>query len=142
MMDVADRLAIEDLYARYCVALDSGDEDGWVATFTEDGEFLGRAPARGRRELRAYHRDRMAARVTEPFTNPQHWTTNLLLQGEAPEVRGFAYVMRIATLGGDGGVQIVREGAYRDLIRKVDGRWLFASRRVSFEPLPHTEIWR
>jgi 3-phenylpropionate/cinnamic acid dioxygenase small subunit len=47
-VDVADRLAIEDLYARYCVALDTGDEEGWVATFTEDGEFYGRGGARGR----------------------------------------------------------------------------------------------
>jgi hypothetical protein len=141
-MDVTDRLAIEDLYARYCVALDTGDEEGWVATFAEDGEFLGRAQARGREELLGYHRERMAARATEPFTNPQHWNANLLLREESPEVHGFAYVMRIATLRADGGIQIVREGAYRDLMRNVDGRWLFVSRRVSFEPLPYTEIWR
>lgn len=141
-MEVTDRLAIQDLYACYCVALDTGDEEGWITSFTEDGEFLGRARVRGRAQLRSYHRDRMAARASEPFANPQHWNANLLLRGEPPEVRGFAYVMRIATMRNDGSVQIVREGAYRDRIRKVDGRWLFASRRVSFEPLPHTELWR
>jgi hypothetical protein len=141
-VDVADRLAIEDLYARYCVALDTGDEEGWVATFTEDGEFYGRAPARARKGLVEYHRKRMAARDTEPYTNPQHWNANLILQGEAPEVRGFAYVMRIAKMRSDGSIQIVTAGAYRDLIRKVDGRWLFARRQVSFDAVPHTEIWK
>lgn len=141
-LNLEDRLAIQELYARYCVALDTGDEEGWVATFTVDGEFLGRAPARGRGELHEYHRARMAARATEPFTNPQHWNANLVLQGEPPEVRGFAYVIRIGTMQSDGSIQIVRVGAYRDVVRNVEGRWLFARRSVSFEPVPHTELWK
>jgi SnoaL-like domain len=35
---VEDRLAIQDLYARYCWALDTGDTDGYLALFTEDAE--------------------------------------------------------------------------------------------------------
>jgi hypothetical protein len=33
-----DRLAIYELYARYSWALDTGDTDGYVAMFTDDGE--------------------------------------------------------------------------------------------------------
>lgn len=141
-MNVEDRLAIEDLYRRYCVALDTGDEEGWVATFTEDGEFLGRRPARARAELVEYHRARMAARSTEPYTNPQHWNANLVLNGEPPEVRGFAYVMRIGTMRTDGSIQIITSATYRDVIRKQEGSWLFARRQVSFEAVPHTEMWK
>ena len=142
-MEVADRLAIEELYARYCVALDTGDEAGWVATFTEDGEFYSRRGlVRAHEELAEYHRSRMAARDTEPYTNPQHWNANLILQGQPPEVHGFAYVMRTGKMRSDGSIQIVIAGAYRDVIRKVDGRWLFARRRVSFDWMPHTEIWK
>lgn len=141
-MDPADRHAIEELYARYCVALDTGDEEGWVSAFTDDGEFFGRSVARGRGELREYHRDRMAARAAEPFTNPQHWNANLLLRGEPPDVRGFAYVMRIATMRSDGSIRIVRQGAYRDRLRRIDGQWFFASRRLSFEAPAHTEVWQ
>jgi hypothetical protein len=50
--------------------------------------------------------------------------------------------MRIAKMRSDGSIQIVTAGAYRDLIRKVDGRWLFARRQVSFDAVPHTEIWK
>ena len=140
-MDVADRLAIQDLYARYNVALDTGDEAGWVACFTDDGVFDGRAPARGREELAQYHRDRMAARASEPFTNPQHWNNNLLLRGEPPEVQAFSYVLRLGTMRADGSIQIVRVAAYRDRLVKVDGRWRIARREVSFEQVPHDRIW-
>ena len=33
-----DRTLIEELYARYSWALDTGDTDGYVALFTEDAE--------------------------------------------------------------------------------------------------------
>ena len=141
-MDIEDRLAIEDLYARYCVTLDTGDEAGWVACFSPHGVFSGRSPARGRAELVGYHRDRMAARAEEPFTNPQHWNANLQLSGEPPEVAGFSYVMRIGTMRADGSIRIVRLAAYRDRLVKQDGRWLFARRDVSFEPVPHAEIFK
>ena len=36
---LADRLAIEELFARYAHTIDGYDADGWVACFTEDGIF-------------------------------------------------------------------------------------------------------
>ena len=36
-----DRDAIRDLFARYCMYVDSGASKEWAATFTEDGEFRG-----------------------------------------------------------------------------------------------------
>lgn len=140
-MTVEDRLAIEDLYARYCVALDGGDEEGWVDTFTEDGEFFGRRAARGRAELHEYHRSRMAARAGEPISNPQHWNANLLLRGEPPEVRGFAYVLRLGASRTDGTIQVVTAGAYRDVIVKEADGWRFKRREVSFDGVPHTSMW-
>jgi hypothetical protein len=34
-----DHAAISDLLARYCLTLDSGDVDGWVALFTPDARY-------------------------------------------------------------------------------------------------------
>src|SRR5574338_625739 len=34
-----DHVAICDLLARYCLALDAGDVDGWVALFTPDARY-------------------------------------------------------------------------------------------------------
>ena len=35
---VEEELAIRELYARYCWALDTGDTDGYCALFTRDAE--------------------------------------------------------------------------------------------------------
>ena len=50
-----DRDAIRDLYARYCLYIDTGAADEWAATFTVDAEFLaGGDPLVGREALRAF----------------------------------------------------------------------------------------
>lgn len=38
-LSTADRLEIEQLYAKYNHAIDFGDGDAWAATFTADGSF-------------------------------------------------------------------------------------------------------
>lgn len=49
-----DHIAISDHLARYCWLVDEGDEEGWIALFTEDGVFTGIAPEpiAGREALR------------------------------------------------------------------------------------------
>lgn len=49
-----DHIAVSDHLARYCWLIDEGDEDGWVALWTEDGVFTGVAaePVAGREALR------------------------------------------------------------------------------------------
>lgn len=39
-----DFVAISDHLGRYCWAVDDGDEEGWVALWTEDGVFTGATP--------------------------------------------------------------------------------------------------
>jgi ketosteroid isomerase-like protein len=53
-VSTADHIAISDHLARYCWAVDEGDEEGWIALWTEDGVFTGVAPApiEGREALR------------------------------------------------------------------------------------------
>ena len=51
---VEDRLDIQELFAKYCWALDTGDADALVQCFTEDGEFnhLWQGVMKGRQEIR------------------------------------------------------------------------------------------
>ena len=53
---IEDRMAIEDLFVRYTTAMDSGDVDGVVGCFTEDGwldsPIVGRR--QGAEQLRAF----------------------------------------------------------------------------------------
>lgn len=39
-----DYAAISDHLGRYCFAVDSGDEEGWVSLFTDDGVVTGITP--------------------------------------------------------------------------------------------------
>ena len=38
-LSAQDYFEIQQLYARYNIAIDSGDAEGWAATFTPDGVF-------------------------------------------------------------------------------------------------------
>ncbi len=38
-LSAQDYFEIQQLYARYNNAIDSGDAEGWAATFTSDGVF-------------------------------------------------------------------------------------------------------
>jgi uncharacterized protein (TIGR02246 family) len=80
-----DMLAIQQLYARYNHAIDSGEAAGWAACFTADGTFTSGASGSyaGTEQLAAFAQgfaSRMKAR---------HWTNNLLLEaaGMAPAAR-------------------------------------------------------
>ena len=51
-----DKLEIRELVARYDHAIDSGDPEGWAATFTEDGSWNGGVLVSGQAELLAFAR--------------------------------------------------------------------------------------
>lgn len=57
-----DYVAIADHLARYCWLVDEGDEDGWIALWSEDGVFTGVAPEpiAGREALRQVVRMNLA----------------------------------------------------------------------------------
>jgi uncharacterized protein (TIGR02246 family) len=120
-----DRLEIIELHARYNRAVDTGDAEGWAACFTADGVFDARSRyAQGTAELvdfaRFYHEQ-------ETYRGAVHWNNNILAEGDGDEAR--VHVDFALIRGGADGVQILSSGAYASVVRKVDGRWLFASRK-------------
>ncbi|MEV6930377.1 nuclear transport factor 2 family protein [Dactylosporangium sp. NPDC051485] len=126
-LSIEDRFAIEDLYTRYCYAIDSLDVPEWVSCFTEDGTF---APAYGTIGGEHKGREALAAFAADPARDrgTRHWNTNLrFVSVAAGEVQATCYALL---------VDYEREEpflrthvVYHDTIRRVDGRWLFASRR-------------
>jgi ketosteroid isomerase-like protein len=123
---LADRLAIQELRARYTHHYDDGDLEAFVALFAEDGVLqLGPAGyARGHDELRAALAGPMAAaefachfttdEITE-FTGPDRarGTCRFALHyGRAPDIQG--------------------AGTYHDEYVRTGGGWRFASRTISF----------
>jgi SnoaL-like protein len=132
----ADRLDIIDLYARYSWALDTGDTDGYVALFTTDAEVTeetregGLDVRKGHAEIRKLvlkfhdrpdfpgHQHQMAQFVFEPDPEKRrdHWV-----------VRSYAW----ATINHPPAPPHLHWcGHIRDLIARVDGRWLIRAKSI------------
>jgi hypothetical protein len=111
-----DRDAIRDLFARYCLYVDTGAADDWATTFTEDGEFLtGRDTLVGHAALQSF-----AASL--PPGGLHHMVTN-----EAIDVDGDTATCRTSVLVISKGV-VVTTGRSLDELRRVDGTWRIARR--------------
>jgi hypothetical protein len=133
---IEDRTAIYELYARYSWALDTGDTEGYLELFTEDGEATEETSSgelevrKGREEIRKLilkfherpdfpgHQHQMAQFVFEPDPSgrPDHW-----------EVRSYAW----ATINHPPEPPHLHWcGHIRDTVAKVDGRWLIRSKDI------------
>jgi SnoaL-like domain len=123
-LTVADRLALNDLYAAYAWRFDEGDAEGWAALFTADGRFtsVGRDELSGRDELAAFVRHRHAEKP-----GIRHHTTNVTVEATAGGAHGRAYALALRS-SEESPLRLLNAGAYDDeLVREPDG-WHFARR--------------
>lgn len=124
-----DMFAIQELYARYNNAVDSGAADAWAATFTADATF-NPGPGvsfKGTADLRAF-----AARLAERFDG-RHWNNNLVVEAAPGGATGSCYLLLVRP-GRDGGLaQVTASGFYRDELAKGPDGWRFKSRHATIE---------
>ena len=123
-----EKLAIQELCARYCHTIDSQDSDGWADCFTASGvfEFDGWA-IQGRAALREY------AEVHARVMRCRHLTLNHLYEVEGDTATGTSAT--VVTLATPGGYKILGQGAYEDRLIKEARRWWIAYRRVQTDRL-------
>jgi uncharacterized protein (TIGR02246 family) len=116
-----DRDAIRDLFARYCLYIDTGAADEWAATFTEDGEFLraGADPLTGREALKAF------------ATSLSSSTLHHMVLNEIIDIDGDTATCRSSVFVTSKGAS-VSTGRSEDALRRIDGSWRIARR--SYEP--------
>jgi ketosteroid isomerase-like protein len=135
-LSIEDKLAIFELYARYCWALDTGDTDAYVALFTEDAEATeetrdrGLEVRKGRAEIR-----KLVLKFHEraDFPGHQHQMSQFVFdadpQGRADHcvVRSYAW----ATINHPPEPPHLHWcGHIRDVVAKVDGQWLIRSKDI------------
>ena len=127
---------IRQLGARYNVAIDSGDVDGWAACFVSDGVFecLGLpdgSPFGGRH----VGTEAMRAYATTHFSfakgKARHWNWNLVIDGDATEATQECYLMALSV--GHPPTVAGSTGRYRDRLRKTAGQWRFVERQVTID---------
>jgi hypothetical protein len=128
----ADRVEILELIARYNRAADTGKPEEWAACFLPDGEFEGLVGhVRGHAALEQQARDYATLPEYAEFRRGQHWVNNVVIDelGE-DEATVFAHHVLINP-SANGGAEITVIGWYDDRVRKVDGSWRFAKRKVN-----------
>jgi len=133
----ADRLEIVELVSRYNWALDiERDPVAIAGTFTEDGVFVSGNGTGGSSRAGIVKYFTAGGERQRPGGAPvlRHWTTNHLFEGAGDDATHRCYILLIAL--GESGPRVDRTGTYRDRLRRVDGRWLFAERQISIDQYP------
>lgn len=123
-----DYVEIQQLYAQYNNAIDSGDAEGWAATFTPDGVFN---TFNGHDALVGFihqWRDKMNG------ASMRHWNSNLLITGTPEGANGSVYLLLVNV-----GVRppaITTAAKYEDQLVKTAQGWRFKKRVTKGEGPP------
>ena len=129
-LSAADKIEIQELVARYNRAIDGGNPDEWADTFTADGVFEGLVVGSfsGRDELLGFAQEFWRDPKYQEWWGAQHWTTNMIIEGDGDKATLFAYHIMF-TPDGQGATPALLAG-YQDELSRVDGRWRFSKRKV------------
>ncbi|MBZ5608095.1 MAG: nuclear transport factor 2 family protein [Acidobacteriia bacterium] len=115
-----DYVEIQQLYARYNNAIDSGDAEGYAATFTPDGVFN---TFNGHDALVGFihnWREKMGG------ANRRHWNTNLLITPTPEGANGTVYLFLMDV--GARPPTIGTAAKYEDQLVKTADGWRFKKR--------------
>jgi hypothetical protein len=115
-----DYAEIEQLYAQYNWAIDSGDAQAWADTFVEDGVFNN---FKGTEQLKGFI-DRWVNSMNG--LTRKHWNSNLRITGDDKTAQGKVYLLLVDT-----SVQppaIITSASYSDELVKTPRGWRFTKR--------------
>jgi hypothetical protein len=124
-LSTEDRLAIAEVMAAYCHAIDLGRWEEFARLFAPDctldfGSLMG--VFEGGEGVR-----RFAETLKGIGLFMRHYTTNVILEGDGERARAESYVLAIT---GPPGASSQTTGRYEDEFVKVDGRWRIRTRRA------------
>ncbi len=120
-----DRIEIQQLSAKYAIAMDDGDVDAWLATWALDGVWEGGiGKYEGTEKLRG-----LLPALGDRIRNKRHVMTNFVIDGD-----GLSATQRCYLLILDRAKQAPPATAvYADNLHKIDGIWLFVHRKVTID---------
>jgi uncharacterized protein (TIGR02246 family) len=135
-----DRAEIENLSARYFIAMDSHDADTYAATFVPDGELVyAGGDDHGRQQIHDTIANWNNARSSAPPgpSRPrlQHSITNEVIDVTGDTAIQVAYWTAHTNATPQKDVQVLYFGHYLDHLVKVKGHWFFKKREIFNESL-------
>ncbi len=156
LQEVQDRLQIEQLWAKYALALDSADPELYASLFTADAyvEVDGQ-PYKGRASIQGLIRDirnklNIDALPADPrgrkFGPIRHIVSGLTVDLNGNKATSESYWTEIIANGKNSqGVgnppSVLKMGRYEDELVKQNGHWLFSRRIIMGDlQMPHPEL--
>src|SRR4029453_6114428 len=124
---------IQQLYARYNLAIDTGNGEGRAATFTPDGVFNN--TNKGHDALVQFIKD---WREKRDGANRRHLNSNMVLTPTADGANGSIYLLLLNV--GVRPATIATTGIYEDVLVRTPQGWRFKIRIVHADPAPRTEL--
>jgi uncharacterized protein (TIGR02246 family) len=132
-----DRIAVEDVMARYVWAVDSMDADGYVAVFTEDAVIDSNGSiSKGHAEIRRIvagliqRRDRNKA-LGAPAGNLYHVISNVRIEFPRPDEAVHYSYWQTVRRDADGRMTAAAMGRSEDRLVKRNGKWLIQFRKLT-----------
>ena len=128
LSQLEDKLAIEELIARYNQSLDSGDYPTWVACWSDDAVLDGIGKLlTGKAQIQAFADDYEGS-TRSKINALKHYTINILSTLAGDRASSSSYLQLVSTT--DKGVKIIFTGRYEDDLKRVNGQWQFARRKL------------
>lgn len=134
-LSTQDRLEILELASRYAHAIDRRAAEEWADCFTDDGVMMS---GNGNRvEGRAAFIEHMR-KAKASGKQVRHWGCNHIIEGEGDLARLRMYLMAVdvgPNASTDAGPNLIPYvmGHYDDTVVRVNGRWKFKQRRITFD---------
>jgi hypothetical protein len=127
-----DRLAINDLFVRYTISLDSFDTEGVISCFVEDCRLV--TPIHGDFRGHAGIREWMIPnlRVRDAGGRFRHVISNLVIDVEEDRAKAKCYLLDYLTMPGQP-AELLSPGIYECDLVKVGKEWRFTSRVVQMD---------
>jgi ketosteroid isomerase-like protein len=143
-----DRAEIQNLSNRYMVAVDAGDIETVMSTWADDAVLesvfgVQRGKAEIRKAMSGFGGGR-AVTIPEGATSrprTRHQIVNHVIDVSGNTAKTIAYWFALTNATPQKDVQMLYFGHYEDELTKVNGRWLFKSRKVFNESLPNRSVF-
>jgi hypothetical protein len=123
-----DYIAIQQLYANYAHALDTGQGERFAATFVVDGEFTGGRPAGKADDPRVPRKGSEALTQMGSRGGTRHFTSNLVITPTADGAKGSCYLLLFNARNIP--ATITETSIYDDTLVKTPQGWKFKKRIV------------
>jgi ketosteroid isomerase-like protein len=122
--ELADRIEIRELCARYCRAMDDGDAGTWASLFTDEGMMEGSTGITEGREA-------LEALVHRATGSAIHTTTDSVVEFDGDSARHWCTVVVYNRTADRGGNDVRLVGRYEDELRRTPEGWRFQRRSVA-----------